>query len=300
MTINNFLYGFFLPPSFLVLFFIGLTLTTPTTAAPQPKPQSCNDLLLLDSSICNYRSSSDSKFHHLPENSTLVNHIWQQGSLSSGSDVKSFGHIDFVSSQVSHDDDNDDRNSDKSEILIRKVHGILSGIGWGILMPTGAMVARYLKAFKAAGFSWWFNLHMACQIVACLSGTTSFALGIYMAIDSDQFSDVHGYIGFAIYCASTAQVVLALNYRPDEGDKDKILWNICHYVIGYGVIVLAIFGMFKGFSISNSCHHHRTWNNAFFGTIVSLGCVAFIVEVATWFLVCGNRKEEEENSDDNV
>ncbi|XP_028768471.1 cytochrome b561 and DOMON domain-containing protein At5g47530-like [Neltuma alba] len=276
---------------FLFLFFSVLTITS---ATPQPQPQSCNDSPSL--LACNYHSfssSSNSKFQ-IPENSTLIN----DDAFSAGPNISSSSQIDFVPVQVSNDDN---ENSDNSENSIRKVHGILSGIGWGILMPIGAMMARYLRAFEATESS-WFNLHMACQVLAYLTGTTGLALGIYIGIMSEQFS-VHGYIGFAIFFASTFQIVLALNYRPKEDDKDRIFWNIFHYVVGYGVIVLAIFDMFKGFSISSS--YHGTWKNAYFGIIVSLGCVAFILEVTTWFLVCKNRKkkeeeeEEDENSDDN-
>ncbi|KAI9073310.1 hypothetical protein K1719_044745 [Acacia pycnantha] len=78
----------------------------------------------------------------LPGNPKSVNHVWQEGLVSdddslrshalSGANFKSFGRIDFLTGKVS----DRDAHTQNSKILIRKVHGILNGIGWGIMMPT--------------------------------------------------------------------------------------------------------------------------------------------------------------------
>ncbi|KAI9077212.1 hypothetical protein K1719_040783 [Acacia pycnantha] len=62
--------------------------------------------------------------------------------------------------------------------------------------------------------------------------------------------------------------------------------------MGYGVICLSIFNMFRGFSFSNSSH---SWKNAYFGVIVSLGCVALILEAITWFSFCKRRNKKKMN-----
>ncbi|KAI9115723.1 hypothetical protein K1719_013392 [Acacia pycnantha] len=181
------------------------------------------------------------------------------------------------------------------------VHRILNGIGWGIMMPTGALMGRYLKAFKATG-STWFHLHRACQILAYIIGTVGFSLGIFLSNPSlsslSPSGFVHASIGIVVFVSAIVQVLAAIFLRPGKHHKLRTFWNIFHYVIGYGVIVLSIIiNMFRGFSVSNT---GRSWRNAYFCVIVSLGCMALTLEVITWFLACKrrNKKTMEEISAD--
>ncbi|KAK4268239.1 hypothetical protein QN277_024923 [Acacia crassicarpa] len=247
----------------------------------------------------------------LPGNPKLVNHVWQEGLVSdddsclshalSGDNFKSFGRVDFLTGKVS----DRDPHKQNSKILLRKVHGILNGIGWGILMPTGAIMGRYLKRLEATG-STWFRLHRACQILAYIIGTIGFALGIFLSGPSlsslSPYAFVHASIGIAVFVSATVQVLAAIFLRPDKHHRARIFWNIFHYVVGYGVIFLSVFNMFRGFSLSNPYH---SWKNAYFGVIVSLGCVALILEAITWFFFCKrrNKKEmnlEETSANDNI
>ncbi|XP_028768462.1 cytochrome b561 and DOMON domain-containing protein At5g47530-like [Neltuma alba] len=170
----------------------------------------------------------------------------------------------------------------------------------------GAITARYLKAFEASG-STWFHLHRACQILAYLIGTSGFALGLFISnLSLSSLSPsafLHASIGIAIFVSSTVQVLVAVFLRPHKRHGSRIFWNIFHYVVGYGVIALAIFNMFRGFSISGSYYH--SWKNAYFGIIVSLGCLALVLEVLTCcFLACKRRnnqnQKKEISEDDNV
>ncbi|KAL6332154.1 hypothetical protein AAG906_001868 [Vitis piasezkii] len=45
---------------------------------------------------------------------------------------------------------------------LRNVHGILNIIGWGTLLPLGAIIARYFRKFPME-CSEWFSLHVLCQ-----------------------------------------------------------------------------------------------------------------------------------------
>ncbi|KAI9073309.1 hypothetical protein K1719_044744 [Acacia pycnantha] len=121
------------------------------------------------------------------------------------------------------------------------------------------------------------------SMLAYIIGTIGFALGIFLSSPSlsslSPYGFVHASIGIAVFVSATVQVLAAIFLRR-QTSQGRILWNIFHYVMGYGVICLSIFNMFRGFSFSNSSH---SWKNAYFGVIVSLGCVALILEAITWF-----------------
>ncbi|MCL7034252.1 hypothetical protein MKW94_025476 [Papaver nudicaule] len=88
------------------------------------------------------------------ENSTVVNQVWQEGPLSNGvptihsmapANRQSMGSLDFLSGQSS-----------------TGVHGVLNVVAWGILMPVGAIAARYLRVFNSMDPA-WFYVHIVTQ-----------------------------------------------------------------------------------------------------------------------------------------
>ncbi|KAI4964386.1 hypothetical protein ZWY2020_005875 [Hordeum vulgare] len=59
---------------------------------------------------------------------------------------------------------------------VNQTRGILNAVSWGILLPIGGMVARYLKTFKSAEPAWLY-LHIAsCQLIAYMMGLCGFAI----------------------------------------------------------------------------------------------------------------------------
>ncbi|KAK4275490.1 hypothetical protein QN277_018562 [Acacia crassicarpa] len=203
----------------------------------------------------------------LPGNSTTVNHVWQQGFVfqdtlqlhpTSGDNLKSFGYLDFLEASYYVV-----RGNPKIPSL-RKMSGILSGIGWGILMPTGIMIGSYLKAFEATK-SPWFHLHWICLIVAYLIGTAGCGVGFHMGID--QFLE-YDPLGIYIFGLCTIQILVASFLRPKGEDQRKMFyWNLFHSSCGYLAMLLAMAS--GGFSIPKG---------AYVAIIVSLGIVATLLE----------------------
>ncbi|KAL7213711.1 hypothetical protein ACSBR2_016273 [Camellia fascicularis] len=87
----------------------------------------------------------------LPNNSSTINHVWQDGPITgnhlgihdlSGHHLQSMGTLNLLSGQVfaSHGSD--------SKTKLKIIHGVLNAISWGILMPLGVMIARYVKGFN--------------------------------------------------------------------------------------------------------------------------------------------------------
>ncbi|KAK4275689.1 hypothetical protein QN277_018729 [Acacia crassicarpa] len=203
----------------------------------------------------------------LPGNSTTVNHVWQQGFVfqdtlqlhpTYGHNLESFGNLDFLEASYYRVEDNPKIR------LLRKVSGILSGIAWAILMPTGILIGRYLKAFEATK-SPWFHLHWICLIVAYLIGTAGCGVGFHMGIGQFLHYDPFGICLFGLF---TIQILHASFFRPKEEDQRKMVyWNSFHIVVGYLAMWLAMPS--GGYSIPKG---------AYIAIIVSFGCIATILE----------------------
>ncbi|PQM41720.1 cytochrome b561 and DOMON domain-containing protein [Prunus yedoensis var. nudiflora] len=92
----------------------------------------------------------------LPNNVSIVNHVWQQGPLSgntpqmhsvSGPNVQSFGTLDFLSGKVETV-----RRGTSTVFRVKISHGIINTISWGILMPVGALWRGISRLLIQHGF----------------------------------------------------------------------------------------------------------------------------------------------------
>ncbi|CDP18260.1 unnamed protein product [Coffea canephora] len=225
----------------------------------------------------------------LPAGRTSFNQVWQSGPVSGntpqahsgGDNLKSSGNVDFATGQVSGDG-----GAAGSQQRKRNVHGVLNVVSWGILMPLGAVIARYLKVFKSATPA-WFYLHVACQTSAYIVGVSGLGTGLKLGHDSGLSQDTHKAIGIAMVCLATVQV-FALLLRPKPDHKYRFYWNIYHYAVGYAVIILSIVNIFKGFDILNP---EKKWKHAYIGIIIGIGAMAAFLEAFTWFIVLRRKKE---------
>ncbi|XP_042520865.1 cytochrome b561 and DOMON domain-containing protein At5g47530-like [Macadamia integrifolia] len=225
----------------------------------------------------------------LPNNSTTVNQLWQDGPLSgttpmghqtSGDNIKSLGSISFLSGQSTA------ASGGNSRARRKNVHGVLSAVSWGILMPIGVIIARYLKVFKSADPA-WFYLHIACQSSAYIVGVAGWGLGLKLGSESSGIQyDSHRNIGITLFVFATLQV-FALLLRPSKDHKYRLYWNIYHWSIGYSVIILSIINIFKGFDILDP---EKKWKKAYIGIIICLGIIALMLEAITWFIVLKRRR----------
>ncbi|KAK6155299.1 hypothetical protein DH2020_009547 [Rehmannia glutinosa] len=233
----------------------------------------------------------------LPPGSTSFTNVWQHGDLSGGvprqhpstpDHLGSFATIDFASGRTS----DTGAASGGSRQRRRNVHGVLNVVSWGILMPLGAMAARYLKVFKAANPA-WFYLHVACQVSAYSVGVGGWATGLKLGSDSPGVEQTtHRNIGISLFALATLQV-FALLLRPKPEHKYRFYWNIYHHLIGYTVIVLSIVNIFEGFDILDP---EKKWKRAYIGVLIALGVNAVLLESFTWYVVL-KRKGEPSESD---
>ncbi|MCL7042988.1 hypothetical protein MKW94_007182 [Papaver nudicaule] len=186
------------------------------------------------------------------ENSTVVNQVWQEGPLSNG------------------------------------VHGVLNAVAWGILMPVGAIAARYLRVFNSMDPA-WFYVHIATQTSAYIIGIAGWATGLKLGSESQGIQhNTHRNIGIALFVLATLQV-FALLLRPKPDHKYRFYWNIYHRMTGYVVILLSVVNIFQGFDILVP---EKKWKNLFIGVLIGLAVIAALLEAFTWYIVLKRKKAE--------
>ncbi|XP_009144614.1 cytochrome b561 and DOMON domain-containing protein At4g17280 [Brassica rapa] len=227
-------------------------------------------------------------------NGGTINTVWQDGSMSgnsplphptSGNNVRSVSTLNVVSGVSAAAGG----AGGSSKLRKRNIHGILNGVSWGIMMPVGAIIARYLRVAKSANPA-WFYIHVFCQASAYIIGVAGWATGLKLGGDSPgiQYS-THRSIGIALFSLATVQV-FAMFLRPKPEHKHRLYWNIYHHSIGYTLIILGVVNVFKGLEILSP---KKQWKNAYTGIIVALAIVATLLEAFTWYVVIKRRKLEE-------
>lgn len=224
-----------------------------------------------------------------------VNQVWQVGPMSGGApsqhplssaNTGSSGSINFLSGQATSS------GAPVVQRLHRKnIHGVLNAISWGILMPLGAIIARYVKVFPSADPA-WFYLHVTCQIAAYIIGVAGWGTGLKLGSDSVGIVyHVHRNIGIALFCLATLQV-FALLLRPSKDHKYRLYWKFYHHGIGYIVIILSIINIYQGFD--KVLQPEKKWKRIYTGIIIALGVIALLLEAVTWTVVSKNKKKNEQ------
>lgn len=167
-------------------------------AVPAIRAESVNDDVLIYATLV------------LPSGRTNFNQVWQMGPVSNGApsahnlgseNRNSVGTVDFVTGQAGAGG-----GVGGSLLHRRNTHGVLNAVSWGILMPMGAMIARYLKVFKVAHPA-WFYIHIAIQVTAYGLGVAGWGTGLKLGSDSVGIKyTTHRNIGITLFALGTLQV----------------------------------------------------------------------------------------------
>jgi hypothetical protein len=91
-------------------------------------------------------------------------------------------------------------------LIVFLTHGLLNAVSLGILMPLGAVIARYLKVFKTADPA-WFYLHVTCQSAAYIVGVVGWGTSVKLGSDLAGVTySTHRTLGIILFCLGTLQV----------------------------------------------------------------------------------------------
>ncbi|XP_050247837.1 cytochrome b561 and DOMON domain-containing protein At2g04850 [Quercus robur] len=227
----------------------------------------------------------------LVPNKTKINHVWNRGLYVQGysptihpttsNDLSSFATIDVLSGSATAQHDNIK--------TLKTAHGIINAISWGLILPIGAVTARYLRHIQALGPA-WFYAHAGMQLFAFFLGTVGFAIGIRLGELSPGVEyGLHRKLGFAAFCLGALQT-LALLFRPKTTNKFRKYWKSYHHFVGYSCVILGVVNVFQGFEVMGAGRSYAKLGYCL-GLSTLLGvCIA--LEVNSWVIFCRKSKEE--------
>ncbi|MFS7953937.1 putative cytochrome b561/ferric reductase transmembrane [Helianthus anomalus] len=151
---------------------------------------------------------------------------------------------------------------------LKRSHGILNMIGWGILIPIGAMIARYMKHLD----SLWFYMHTGIQSLGFILGLAGVIAGVVLNDRIDAGVGKHKGLGVTILVFGFLQV-LAFLARPSIDAKARKYWNWYHHNVGRLMILFAIVNIFYGIHLAKA---GSSWNGGY-GFILALFVITILI-----------------------
>lgn len=154
---------------------------------------------------------------------------------------------------------------------IRKTHGAINLLGWGILMPIGVIVARFAKQWDPL----WFYAHVSIQSLGFIFGVSGVICGFVLEDKTSAEVDRHKSLGVVILALGCLQVIAFLA-RPRKDSKYRKYWNWYHYLVGRVLILLAVINIFHGIHLGKA---GSSWNIGYAVAIAVLFVVALLLEI---------------------
>ncbi|XP_047336442.1 cytochrome b561 and DOMON domain-containing protein At3g61750-like [Impatiens glandulifera] len=115
---------------------------------------------------------------------------------------------------------------------LKKTHGILGIVAWGILAPMGAISARYFKHKDPL----WYYLHVTFQITTSIVGMMTVVAGLTLYDSLHIIFPQHRIIGMLVLVLCVVQLVGGFA-RPTKYGKTRKYWNWFHHWVGRIAII---------------------------------------------------------------
>ncbi|KAL2508130.1 Cytochrome [Forsythia ovata] len=206
-----------------------------------------------------------------PEN-RLIYSVGREGRLPSAPNFVLSQHRDQISTLLNYATGQFQKENPDGGL--KRSHGILNMLGWGILMPIGAMVARYMRQWDPI----WFYSHSIIQSFGFIFGVAGVICGLVLEDRLQANVNKHKGLGIFILALGCLQVIAFLA-RPDKESKVRKYWNWYHFSVGRILIFLAAVNVFYGIHLGNA---GAGWNAGYAVVLVILFIVGAILELRIW------------------
>uniref|UniRef100_A0A803QMQ9 Cytochrome b561 and DOMON domain-containing protein n=1 Tax=Cannabis sativa TaxID=3483 RepID=A0A803QMQ9_CANSA len=130
---------------------------------------------------------------------------------------------------------------------MKKNHGILAILGWGLILPFGAIIPRYFKHKDPV----WYYLHSVIQLVGFVFGLAAVVLGQQLYNKIGAHFPTHRGIGIFILVLSILQI-LAFFLRPNKEAKIRRYWNWYHHSMGRLALLFGALNIVLGMQIGGA------------------------------------------------
>ncbi|XP_022757553.1 cytochrome b561 and DOMON domain-containing protein At3g61750-like [Durio zibethinus] len=154
------------------------------------------------------------------------------------------------------------------DISQKKNHGILGIIGWGLILPVGAIVARYFKHKDPL----WYYLHAGIQFLGFILGLAAVLLGIQLYRSMNAEIPAHRGIGIFVLVLSILQI-MAFFLRPNKDSKNRRYWNWYHHWFGRIALFFGALNVILGIQLAGAGNQWKIG----YGFLLALTLVAVIV-----------------------
>ncbi|KAM1560514.1 hypothetical protein ACFX1Z_003752 [Malus domestica] len=179
--------------------------------------------------------------------SRLIYSVGPDGLLPVAPNYRLSEHSDKVSTSINYITGQSKSSTESPHSRLRKSHGVLNMLGWGILMIIGVIVARVFCGFVLKN-----------KLNADVS--THKSLGIFILV---------------LGCLQ----VMALLIRPEKESKVRKYWNWYHHGVGRILIIFAVANVFYGIHLGEK---GKGWSAGYGVVIAILFVTAFIFELRLW------------------
>ncbi|XP_073000581.1 cytochrome b561 and DOMON domain-containing protein At3g61750-like [Typha latifolia] len=157
---------------------------------------------------------------------------------------------------------------------LKRKHGMLAIFGWGVLLPLGAIVARYCRQIDPL----WYYLHVVIQFVGFIIGLAGVVAGIALYDRLHSNITMHRALGISILVLGALQVI-AFFIRPEKDCKLRKYWNWCHHWVGRLALFLAAVNIALGIQIGGA---NYSWK-VVYGIILAVILITIsVLEIMLW------------------
>lgn len=117
-------------------------------------------------------------------------------------DDKTTIYLDFSSGHST--DSSSTSTADYGFGSMKKTHGVLSLLGWGLFLPCGAILARYLRHKEPL----WYYLHVTIQFIGFILGVAAIVVGLSLDHRLHAHITAHKTLGIFVLVFAILQVCL--------------------------------------------------------------------------------------------
>ncbi|KAF2324884.1 hypothetical protein GH714_021022 [Hevea brasiliensis] len=157
---------------------------------------------------------------------------------------------------------------------MKKNHGILGIFAWGLLLPVGAIVARYMKHKDPL----WYYLHAGIQFVGFLFALATVVLGQQLYSKINARIPAHRSIGIFVLTLSILQI-LAFFLRPKKDVKIRKYWNWYHGWFGRIALFFGALNVVLGIHAGSA---GIGWKICYGFLISTILVTVIILEILSW------------------